>query len=128
MEHLSLQHTNVRKLTFSLQVKENINSLKCAMLQDCTIIIMQPGHSIYNKLSERAAKTQISLRIRAVRSDSAHGTILLSKDSKRPQADSEDGSACASAQAALFAGRIYNTLENAVPRLHCTCKRRFCCV
>ena len=46
--------------------------------------------AVPTRSQERPAKTQISLRVRAVWSESLRGTLGLTKDPKRLQSDSED--------------------------------------
>ena len=65
------------------------------------------------------AKTQISLRIRAVWSESLQNTLWIDKDPKRLQADSEDFDQIVWMRRLIwvFAGRSCNVVENAVSRL-----------
>ena len=53
-------------------------------------LLTEPGHSFPTILHVRQAKTQISLRIRAVLLKSYQDTLWVDKDSKRLRVDSEN--------------------------------------
>ena len=67
----------------------------------------------------RPAKTQISLRIRAVWSDSLQGTLWVAKDPKRPHVDSEyfDQPVRMRRLIRVLAGRTFSLVGNSVFRL-----------
>ena len=59
------------------------------------------GIAVPTKVHEHSVEVQISLRIRTVWSESSQANLLVAQDQKQIQPDSEDRSACASAQADL---------------------------
>ena len=52
--------------------------------------VSRKQHSLLTRLHVRTAKTQISLRMRAVWSESSQGTLRVAKEPRRLQAGSED--------------------------------------
>ena len=80
---------------------------------------MSRGTAIPTKLHVRPAMTQISQRISAVWPESSKGSLCVTKDPKRLQADSEDSDKPSRVRNLnwVFAGRTCNLAGNAVTRL-----------
>ena len=60
------------------------------MSVEVCVNVMSRGTAFTTTWHVRPAKTQISLRIRAVWSESSHGAVWVANNPKNLQADSED--------------------------------------
>ena len=119
-----IKNISVKFSKNSLEENQSNNFLLCLTESESSEPIhlschLSRGTAFLTKLHVRPAKTQISLRIRAVWSESSQGTLWVAKDLKRLHTDIEDSDQPARKRRLIwvFAARTWNLVGNAVSRL-----------